>query len=104
MSKDREDVNRGEGGVGWTSPAAEHGRRQGEAAEKKRIEKYRNASTEVKARMRKFDPYNKKYDEIEQEQGITVPNPEKDRKQELQKKFRASMAAGDTDNDFDAAG
>jgi hypothetical protein len=94
MSKDREDVNRGEGGVGWTSPAAEHGRRQGEAAEKKRIEKYRNASTEVKARMRKFDPYNKKYDEIEQEQGITVPNPEKDRKQELQKRFRASMAVG----------
>ena len=44
--------------------------------------------------MRKFDPYNKKYDEIEQEQGITVPNPEKDRKEELQKRFRASMAAG----------
>ena len=90
---DREAVNRGEGGIGWTTPAAEHGRRQGEKAYKKRIEKYRNASIEDKARMRKFDPYNKKYDEIEKEQGVTVPNPEKDRKEKISKKWKARRAA-----------
>jgi hypothetical protein len=92
---DREHVNQGEGGIGWSNPRAAYDKELGEKAYKKRIEKYRNASPEGKARMRLFDPDNPDYTEIERQQGVTVPNPEKDRKEELGKRFRASMAAGE---------
>jgi len=53
---DRDHVNKGRGGIGWTDPLYAYGDKKIAKNTAKRIEKYRDADPYEQAKMRKLDP------------------------------------------------
>ena len=53
---DRDHVNKGRGGIGWTDPRYAYDEIIGDKNTAKRIEKYRDADPYKQAQLRKFDP------------------------------------------------